>query len=91
MTISELVLCVVTVDPLSFVPLAFFAAALTFIGEKRCPGPVATSGLACWGGVVHAGLSGAPPTLSRANIPPGMLGFDPCKGFDVLDSPVTCS
>lgn len=32
-TVSELVICVVTVDPLAFVPLAFFAATLTFIGE----------------------------------------------------------
>ncbi|CAM9846217.1 unnamed protein product [Hapterophycus canaliculatus] len=32
-TISELVVCVVTVDPLAYVPLLFFAATLSFIGE----------------------------------------------------------
>ncbi len=32
-TISELAMCVVTVDPLAYVPLLFFAATLSFIGE----------------------------------------------------------
>ncbi|CAM9886063.1 unnamed protein product [Laminaria digitata] len=30
-TISELAICLVTIDPLAYVPLAFFAATLTFI------------------------------------------------------------
>lgn len=33
-TVSELALCVVTVDPLAYVPLLFFAATLSFIGAR---------------------------------------------------------
>lgn len=33
-TISELLVCVITVDPLAYVPLLFFAATLSFIGAK---------------------------------------------------------
>ncbi|CAN0029250.1 unnamed protein product, partial [Choristocarpus tenellus] len=29
---SELALCLITADPLAYVPLAFFASTLTFIG-----------------------------------------------------------
>lgn len=31
-TVSELAMCVITVDPLAYVPLLFFAATLSFIG-----------------------------------------------------------
>lgn len=33
MTFAELAVCLVTIDPMAYVPLSFFAAALTFIGK----------------------------------------------------------
>ncbi|CAM9881498.1 unnamed protein product, partial [Ectocarpus fasciculatus] len=33
--VSELAMCVVTIDPMAYVPLLFFAATLSFIGEIR--------------------------------------------------------
>lgn len=33
MAVSELAMCVVTIDPMAYVPLLFFAATLSFIGE----------------------------------------------------------
>ncbi|CAN0099572.1 unnamed protein product, partial [Discosporangium mesarthrocarpum] len=35
-SVSELAVCLVTVDPLSYVPLAFFASTLTFIAVELC-------------------------------------------------------